>query len=298
MNGKIILASVLNPSTDTNCFNGRRLGSNLMPQDLYRIFRSMGRRNLAFQEYVVEKEWVCGDDQRSNMELFFNSNFGSTHGDMKCLYHGENIGSPYRRYVAADVPSYDVAHPLTLRGLFAEVRSTIKSNCYPKPQISDSIVDEGESLEFDITLNRPPTEKITYYYATYPQTATGDFIAHRPTELIFNPGQESTSITVETIPDTHDESNESFYIYITDVKSKLTPNVPTDYLAKAIGTIRDDDGGLTPTPSISSQIGNEGESLVFTVGSTAHRPEARFTTTRPIRRRRVPETTADTERPR
>ena len=88
---------------------------------------------------------------------------------------------------------------------------------------------------------------------------------HKTTALEFDRYEMSKSIEVDTISDDLDEPDETFFVYITDTSNKLDPDTPTDYLAKATGTIRDDDGGPTPTPSISSEIGDEGESLVFTV---------------------------------
>ena len=137
----------------------------------------------------------------------------------------------------------------------------------PAPSISDASAEEGDSLVFTVRLDRAPAEAVTYWYATFWDTAGGDdYTGHDDTALRFGPGQTSRTITVRTTEDTRDESDETFYVYITDSSSKLTDNgYPSDYLAVATGTIRDDDEPAPPVPSISNRSAEEGDSLVFTV---------------------------------
>ena len=84
--------------------------------------------------------------------------------------------------------------------------------------------------------------------------------------MTFSTDQTSQSITVATTEDTEIEDDETFYVYLTDAASKHpSSGVPTDYLARATGTIRDDDTASSPTPSIADASAEEGESITFTV---------------------------------
>ena len=113
----------------------------------------------------------------------------------------------------------------------------------PTPSIADASAEEGESLTFNVTLDRAPSSSVTYYYATYRGTArSGDYTGLYATALTFSTNQTSRSITVSTTEDTEVENDETFYVYITDASSKHpSSGVPTDYLDRATGTIRDDD---------------------------------------------------------
>ena len=140
----------------------------------------------------------------------------------------------------------------------------------PAPSISNARAEEGDSLTFTVALDQAPSSSVTFYYATYATgTATGgnvDYYGRRATALTFGAGQISRTITIGTVEDTEDESDETFYIYLTDAASKHPfSGVPSDYLARATGTIRDDDTASTPTPSISNASAEEGDSLIFTV---------------------------------
>ena len=112
----------------------------------------------------------------------------------------------------------------------------------PAPSISNASAEEGDSVEFTVTLDRTPSSAVTYYYATYRGTAgSGDYTGHLATALRFSSGERTKTITVRTTEDTLDESDETFYVYLTDSTSKLTVSTPTDYIDRATGTIRDDD---------------------------------------------------------
>ena len=115
----------------------------------------------------------------------------------------------------------------------------------PLPRIADSGAKEGESIDFTVTLDRAPTDTVTYYYATYRNTAGGnDYTGHRDRVLTFRPGEASKTITVDTKRDARVEGTETFYVYITDDVRKLSDRGwPVDFLARAAGTILDDDEG-------------------------------------------------------
>ena len=126
----------------------------------------------------------------------------------------------------------------------------------PTSQISigDAEATEGNAITFTVTLTPAPTRSLTYWYATYQGSARGggeDYQGKFATALTFNSGETSKTIQISTIEDTEVESDEQFYIYITDASSKHPASgTPTDYLARATGTIRDDDISTTPvTPT-------------------------------------------------
>ena len=149
---------------------------------------------------------------------------------------------------------------------------TIRDNddtATPQVSIADASATEGNSLSFTVTLSPAPTQSTTYYYATYQGTARGggqDYQGSYATALTFSSGQTSKTISVSTIDDTEDESDEQFYVYITDASSKH-PNsgTPSDYLDSATGTIRDNDDTVTPQVSIANASATEGNTLNFTV---------------------------------
>ena len=126
----------------------------------------------------------------------------------------------------------------------------------PTSQISigDAEATEGNAITFTVTLTPAPTSSLTYWYATYQGSARGsgeDYQGKFATALPFNSGETRKTIQISTIEDTAVESEEQFYIYITDASSKHPASgTPTDYLARATGTIRDNDSSATPgTPT-------------------------------------------------
>ena len=118
----------------------------------------------------------------------------------------------------------------------------------PVPRIADVSAEEGEALEFTVTLRRTPSDTVTFYYATYRGTAgRDDYAGHFATALRFGSGERSQTITIRTTEDTEVEDDETFYVYVADSADDLTASVPVRYLARAAGTIRDDEVLDRPT---------------------------------------------------
>ena len=170
--------------------------------------------------------------------------------------------------------------PKTPIDYLAEATGTILDNdggLTPSLNISSPIGDEGEPLVFTLRLDRAPSGNQTYYYSTYRETAgIGDYFRHGKTALTFRPDERSKDITVHTKDDMRDEDSETFGIYVTDAKNKLTEATPTDYLARGTGTIRDNDWPAPPTPRISDDSAEEGNSLQFAV-TLDRRPDTSLT---------------------
>ena len=137
----------------------------------------------------------------------------------------------------------------------------------PTLRISDASGEEGDLLKFHVTLNPAPTSEQTYWYKTYRGTAgSRDYDDRNNARLTFRTGETSQIITVRTDDDDEAEDVEEFYIYVTDDKHKLPVHeTPSDVVAKATGTIRDNDRSTIQRPRISSGSGVEGESITFTV---------------------------------
>ena len=115
----------------------------------------------------------------------------------------------------------------------------------PAPRIADAGAEEGEALTFTVTLDRAPDEAVTYYYATYRASARSeDYDGHFATALRFAAGERTKTITVQTTEDARVEGDETFLVYLTESPGDLTASAPTRYLARATGTIRDDDGQI------------------------------------------------------
>ena len=111
------------------------------------------------------------------------------------------------------------------------------------PRIADAEAEEGEGLEFTVTLDRAPDDAVTFYYATYGASAQeDDYDAHPATALRFAPGERTKTLTVQTSEDDEDETDETFHVYVTKSRGDLAGSTPARYLARATGTIRDDDG--------------------------------------------------------
>jgi fibronectin-binding autotransporter adhesin len=93
------------------------------------------------------------------------------------------------------------------------------------------------TFNFTVTLSRPSSQTVTVSYATPNGTATtsgGDYIATNGT-LTFTPGQSSKIISVQVKRDKVKETNETFFVDLTNVANALTKK------SRGIGTIINDD---------------------------------------------------------
>ena len=103
-------------------------------------------------------------------------------------------------------------------------------------------VDEGDPLEFTVTLSGAAAGNVTVNWATSVETgdtATSgtDFTAVPATTLTFMPGDTTATVTVQTTEDTTDEANETFTVTLSNPSSNVT--LATD--RTATGTIGNDD---------------------------------------------------------
>ena len=121
------------------------------------------------------------------------------------------------------------------------------SDIEPTLSINDVTVAEGTSAVFTVTLSNTSSQQITVRYATSDGTATSpaDYTSTNGT-LTIAAQTSSVTITVPTVNDTIDESNETFTVTLS------SPQNATVSDGQGAGTITDNDGNGTPTPSIDA----------------------------------------------
>ncbi len=155
-------------------------------------------------------------------------------------YDGDNDST-----ATCDVGAYEAQHQLT---------------------IADVSILEGNSgsvtAVFTVTLTPDSSQTVTVDYATANNSATAgsDYTAVANT-LTFNPGQTSQTISVPILGDTSDESDETFFVNLSNPANAEIQD------SQAVGTIIDDDG--LPALTISDEVVQEGNSgtvnMVFDV---------------------------------
>ncbi len=116
----------------------------------------------------------------------------------------------------------------------------------PTVTVADAAATEGDKVEFVVTLSAVSGRDVTVDYAT--SVATGDdatsgtdFTAASGT-LTIEEGDETGTIEVQTTEDSTEEEDETFTLTISD-----PANATLGTKTAARGTIKDDDGTLTPT---------------------------------------------------
>lgn len=132
----------------------------------------------------------------------------------------------------------------------------------PSFSVSGGSATEGGAISF--TINRSGSTELSHAisYATASNSATtadNDFTAVPLTSTTFAPGQTSLVVSVQTLPDSKHESNETLFLNLSNATLGATISG-----AQATGTINNDDAA--PAFSINSPAAvNEGSAITFTV---------------------------------
>ncbi|MBD2119009.1 beta strand repeat-containing protein, partial [Microcystis wesenbergii] len=125
-------------------------------------------------------------------------------------------------------------------------QGTINNDDSASIAISDVTITEGNSgttnAVFTVTLSNAVDTAVTVNYATADGTATtadNDYTAIATTPLIFNAGETSKTITVAVNGDNQVESNETFFVNLSNLQTNGRNVTITDNQGQ--GTITDDD---------------------------------------------------------
>ena len=130
----------------------------------------------------------------------------------------------------------------------------------PSLSIADASGNEGETLDFDVTLSEPSSQTVTVEWDTRGGTATEDvdFTGDLGT-LTFLPNETEKTISIDTIDDEFDDDGEQFTVVLSN------PTRASIADGSAVGTINNMDAIPVPAISISDARVTEGETLEFTV---------------------------------
>ncbi|WP_353851885.1 Calx-beta domain-containing protein [Microcystis sp. LE18-22.4A] len=151
-------------------------------------------------------------------------------------------------------------------------QGTINNDDSASIAISDVTITEGNSgttnAVFTVTLSNAVDTAISLNYATANGTATtadNDYTAIAATPLIFNAGETSKTITVAVNGDTKVESNETFFVNLSNLQTNGRNVTIADNQGQ--GTITDDDvilPSITLAVSPSSVTEDGTSNLIYT----------------------------------
>ncbi len=147
---------------------------------------------------------------------------------------------------------------------------------FPSVSVAAASGVEGSPVVFTVSMSAASTQTVEVTYATTPNTATSgiDFTAMSGV-LTFTSGEMSKTVSVVTIDDSIDESDETFTLVLSSASAGVTLANAT-----ATGTITDNDDPLSV--SVAAASGVEGSPVVFTVSMSAastHTVEVTYATT-------------------
>ena len=148
----------------------------------------------------------------------------------------------------------------------AVATGTILDNDQSGISIADTSVTEGGNLVFTVsrTLNSEQSQTVNYA-VSLGSAELGDLSGALSGTVTFAPGELSKTITVATVGDNIDETNETVTVTLTNPQGASPEATPTLGDAVATGTILDNDqSGI----SIADTSVTEGGNLVFTVSRT------------------------------
>lgn len=142
----------------------------------------------------------------------------------------------------------------------ATATGTISNDDFPPTiRIADAAADEGDPINFQVTVAPTHNASFTLTYSTADgSAAASDYTGTQSGSVTFNANQSSASIQIPTTADQDVEPDETFSLTIAGA-----PSVTALGRAKATGTIRNDD--QPAEISIADAQATEGSPVVFTV---------------------------------
>ena len=150
----------------------------------------------------------------------------------------------------------------------------------PLLTINDVSLNEGDTgttnFTFTVSLSAPaPAGGVTFDIATADNTATvanNDYVAKSLTSQTIAAGSQTYTFTVSVNGDTTVESNESFFVNVTNVNGATLSD------GQGVGTIQDDDSRTLSINDVSASEGNSGTTtFTFTVSSSSPAPPGGIT---------------------
>jgi hypothetical protein len=124
---------------------------------------------------------------------------------------------------------------------------------------------EGNSgttaIEFTVSLNPASTAPVTVTYATADGTATAgnDYVAKPATVVTFAPGEKSKIVTVDIKGDTDVETNETFFLNLSNATEASIFNASS----RGKATIFNDDGAVLRISDVAKGEGGNGVNTPF-----------------------------------
>ena len=149
----------------------------------------------------------------------------------------------------------------------------VKATPRPEATVEDGAATEGSGVEFAVGLSAASAGTVTVDYATSVEsgdTASAADYTEATGTLTIAAGETSATITVATVQDTTDESDETFTLTLSNPVNAALGNK-----SAATGTIADDDAAL-PTVSIATGTNpvTEGTAVSFTLERTGDKAAA------------------------
>ncbi|HTK77374.1 MAG TPA: tandem-95 repeat protein [Gemmataceae bacterium] len=167
---------------------------------------------------------------------------GPAHGTLTLNSSGSYTYTPAAAYNGPDSFTYKARDPSGALSNAGTVTFTVTP---PTLSITNVSANEGNlgttPFTFTVTLSSPTSRTISVNYATADGTANsmvlvGDYAAASGT-LVFQGGQTSKTITVNVNGDLMQESNETFFVNLSNANTPMTKS-------QGVGTILNDDSGL------------------------------------------------------
>ncbi|MGI9250741.1 MAG: Calx-beta domain-containing protein, partial [Pseudohongiellaceae bacterium] len=129
--------------------------------------------------------------------------------------------------------------------------------------VADDSVDEGDDLQFTVTVFPPVPTETSVAFSVTPGTASSgtDYMAPTQTRLTFAPNQASYDVFVPTVADNNNENDETLTLTL----SSPTGLVVSSTEGSATGTIRNRTEPILRIDAVTSSPITEGGNAVFTI---------------------------------